>query len=127
MEQKTSFAQAHLENNLWANELSFYREEINIYQSHLEELTSRNTSLQQSDEVDFFRGQLTRYKDLLTQLLFEIHTAEQKMASYARSNGSADLDHVDIGDHHLFREKVLSFKEDYRRIRESLKVFEASL
>jgi hypothetical protein len=127
MEQKTSFTQAHLENKLWANELSFYQEEINIFQLHLQELTKRNTSLQQSERADFFRGQLARYRDLVSQLLNEISTAEQKMAIYARGNGNQDLDAVNVGDHYLFRDKILSFKEDYARNREAFKAFEATI
>ncbi|MBA2746781.1 MAG: hypothetical protein H0U44_11195, partial [Flavisolibacter sp.] len=40
METRTSFTEAHLENQLWANELDFYREEIGIFEKHLEGMVS---------------------------------------------------------------------------------------
>lgn len=125
MDTKTSFTQAHLENRLWANELEFYREEINIYQKHFEELISRNTSLQQADSTELFRNQLTRYQDKVNELENELNTAEKKMAMYAKTNTTADLDEVIVADHHGFKQRIQSFKEEYQKMKIDFKRFES--
>lgn len=127
MDTKTSFTQAHLENRLWANELEFYREEMNIFQAHMKDLTSRSTSLQESDRANHFENQFSRFRELINQLEHDLFHAEKQMALYAKSNQSKDLDEVNIGDHQQFKNKVEDFKEQYLRFRQQFKDFEASL
>src|SRR5215211_7164879 len=124
MDTKTSFSQAHLENRLWANELEFYRDEINIYQIHFEDLLSRNTSLQQSNEADLFQNQIARHQDLINQLENELLNAEKQMAIYAQTHTAADLDEVIIADHYQFRQRMNAFKEEYQNWKNNLKRFE---
>jgi hypothetical protein len=125
MDTKTSFTQAHLENRLWINELEFYRDEINIYQIHFEEVMARNTSLQESEKVDSFRNQFARHRDLINELESELITAENKMAAYARTDTTADLDEVIVADHFQFGERMESFKTGYQNLKNDFKRFEA--
>jgi len=125
MDTRTSFTQAHLENKLSANELEFYRDEINIYQIHLEDAIARNTSLQQSDKADHFQNQFARHKDFIDQLENELIAAEQQMATYAQTDTTTDLDEVIVADHFQFKERMESFKREYQNLKNNFKRFEA--
>jgi len=127
MEQENSFTKAHLDNQLWLNELRFYREETEIFQKHLEELIERNTSLQESDEAAFFQNQFVRIGDLVTNFENELQSAQNNMAMYAKSDESADLENVIVADHFLFMETLEGFKEEYEALKNKFKKFEAEL
>jgi hypothetical protein len=127
MEQENSFTQAHLDNQIWLNELRFYRDETGIFQKHLEELILRNTSLQQSEEADFFQNQFARMGDLITNMENELQSAETKMSMYAKSDRSADLDNIIVADHYQFRYTITGFKQEYEALKNKFKKFETEL
>ena len=127
MGTRTTFTQAHLDNMLWINELKFFREELNIYQTHFEEMVSRNTSLQSSDEAAFFTNQFARFADMADLLQKDLIIAEKNMAVYARSNQTADLEEVIVADHFQLKNRVNAFKEDYQDIKNKYRQFESEL
>jgi hypothetical protein len=127
MEQENSFTKAHLDNQLWLNELRFYRDETEIFQKHLEELIERNTSLQESDDTVFFQNQFARIGDLVTNMENELQSAQTKMAMYAKSDQSAVLEDVIVADHYLFRDTITGFKEEYEALKNKFKRFETEL
>ncbi|SHF48668.1 hypothetical protein [Flavisolibacter ginsengisoli] len=127
MEQNNSFTQAHLDNQLWLNELRFYSDETAIFQKHLEELISRNTSLQESDEAGYFQNQFARMSDQVTNMLNELQSAEAKMAMYAKSDRTADLENIIVADHYQFRDSINNFKKEYETFKEKFKKFESDL
>jgi len=127
MEQGNSFTQAHVDNQLWLNELRFYRDETQIFQKHLDELISRNTSLQESDEAIFFQNQFARFSDLITNMENELQSAGTKMSMYAKSDRSADLENVIVADHYQFRNTITGFKQEYEALKNKFKKFETEL
>ena len=127
MEQGNSFTQAHVDNQLWLNELRFYLDETQIFQKHLDELISRNTSLQESDEAIFFQNQFARFSDLITNMENELQSAGTKMSMYAKSDRSADLENVIVADHYQFRNTITGFKQEYEALKNKFKKFETEL
>jgi hypothetical protein len=124
MDIKTSFTQAHLENELWANELRFYHQEINIFSEHLEKRIDNNTSLQESEKAELMLNQLARFREMVNNLQHELVSAETKMAMYAKSHVSMDLDAVNVADHYQFRQAVELFKSNYLTFKKEYKAFE---
>ncbi|HJW16122.1 MAG TPA: hypothetical protein VJ499_03335, partial [Flavisolibacter sp.] len=92
-----------------------------------EELISRNTSLQQSEEAGFFQNQFARISDQVTSMINELETAEAKMAMYAKSDRSADLDNVIVADHYQFKDSIDDFKKEYEALKNKFKKFETEL
>jgi uncharacterized coiled-coil DUF342 family protein len=127
METKTSFTQAHQENQVWAKELTFYRGELMVFEKHLEEQLTSNTSMQESERADHFRNQFVRYREQAATLEGEIAAAEQKMAIYARSNEAMDMDQVNVADHAAFRSKIESFKASFEQLKQEYRDFETQL
>jgi hypothetical protein len=127
MEQQNTFTQAHVDNQLWLNELRFYRDENEIFQKHLDGLILRNTSLQESDEAMFFQNQFARFGDLITNMENELLSAGAKMSMYAKSERSADLDKVIVADHYQFRDTITGFKNAYEALKIKFKKFETEL
>ncbi|HEX2607930.1 MAG TPA: hypothetical protein VHK91_11145 [Flavisolibacter sp.] len=125
METKTSFTQAHLENQLWANELEFYRDEIAIMERHLQIVASNNTKTEVTDKADWYRNQFARYRDRINELESELNLAETKMALFAQEDASVDLDEVNVADHFQFREKMEGFTADYQELKNGFRRYES--
>ncbi|HEU4469615.1 MAG TPA: hypothetical protein VFR58_00905 [Flavisolibacter sp.] len=121
METKTSFRQAHLDHQLWINELEFFREEINIFENQLDGLREKERDGEKIDRADFFQNQFARYRDLCNSLESEVLEAEKLMAIYAGSEESQDLDNVRIADHAQFRERMDSFRSDYLSLKDEFR------
>jgi uncharacterized protein (UPF0335 family) len=124
METRTSFTEAHLENQLWANELDFYREEIGIFEKHLEGMVSLRENKITADKASVFQNQFARFRDRINLLEAELNAAQVKMAQYAK-DAQKDLDAVNVGDHYQFRQKVEQFKKEFETIKQDYKNFES--
>jgi hypothetical protein len=57
----------------------------------------------------------------------ELQSAETKMAIYAKSDRSADLDNIIVADHYQFRETITGFKLEYEALKNKFKKFESEL
>lgn len=125
MDTSTSFVQAHLENQLWANELDFFREEILILEKHLQGLLERNNRPEMVERADYFRDQFSVYKQRIIEFENEIAQAEQQMAIHAKSNQSTDLEEVNVADQYQFRERAESFRADYLKLKMEFRRFES--
>ena len=120
----TPFYQAHEEQLQWVKELGFYKEEIDIFSKHLESLSSRNTSMQQSEHLGFFQNQLVRSLDLVITLENELTAAQARLSILANSQKPGTLEQISLGDHSSFRERMNSFKIFYQQMKQNLKTFE---
>lgn len=118
METKTTFTQAHLENRLWANELEFYHEELNIFDKYAEEVIDANKNGKVPDIAYEAQNQIARFRELVNSLQQDLTHAENKMAMFAKGNETMDLDHVNIADHKQFKKNIEAFKNDYLKFKD---------
>lgn len=76
----------HLEHSQWLKTIDFYRDEIKIIQSRLEEVASKNTGKEIAVQVEHFQNQLIIQRSTLDQLSHDIHIHEQELTANVIDN-----------------------------------------
>jgi hypothetical protein len=104
----------HLEHRLWRNELSFYADEIKIYEHQLEELVSKGIK-EMLPQLEQFQNSFIRQKEVLDEINHEINIHEQALAGAMAndSDGSAS----DLYDHEGTQDKYDMFKKIYGELK----------
>lgn len=121
---RTSIEQSHLEHTVWMNELEFYREEINIFEKHLDEVANKNTKEEPTLKADEFRNQFARFKQRIDELEYEINEAEKNLAIYIKEDTTVDINLVNVGDQQSMRNEIDTFKNDYHQLKSRFMQYE---
>jgi hypothetical protein len=67
----------HLEHRQWIAELNFYKEEIRIFESYLENVVNRNTAIEARAQVEHFQNQFIREKEVIDELKHKLNISER--------------------------------------------------
>ncbi|MEZ4951059.1 MAG: hypothetical protein R2879_21215 [Saprospiraceae bacterium] len=104
----------HLEHRLWRNELSFYADEINIYEHQLEELVGKGIK-EMMPQLEQFQNSFIRQKEVLDEINHEINVHEQALAGAMAndSNGATG----ELYDHAGAQDKYETFKKIYGELK----------
>ena len=111
-ENKVQIIDLHFELNLWLNELKFYKDEIQIFNNRLEEIVSKNNTVEIMSEVEHFQNQYIRQSEVLDELRHEIKQHENIIEKEATDN-SVPFDHHYVEDHAELRSQIEQFKKIY--------------
>ncbi|MEI8136022.1 MAG: thioredoxin domain-containing protein [Bacteroidota bacterium] len=90
----------HEENKEWANNLSFYKDEIKILSHRLTEIASKNTSNEILAKVEHFQNQLIIQKNHIDRINHEINISNDAISTDIKRNGTA-VDHRSIKDYNV--------------------------
>jgi hypothetical protein len=112
----------HYEHRLWRNELSFYKEEINILEARLKEIVSKNTDHEAVAGVESFQNRLDLQRDHISELKHRIKKHETLLAVYAETHPIA-IDHVHFTDHTVLREDMERFVDLYQEMKRAFNRF----
>jgi DNA repair exonuclease SbcCD ATPase subunit len=124
MNTGVSVDQSHLEHKLWMNELEFYREEITILEKYLSEIEQKNTKENVVQLVEFYHNQFERFKQRIDELEEAVNVAEKLLTVYMEAHETIDTSQVNVADQDLMRNKIDSFKDDYRELKNRFIRFE---
>lgn len=104
----------HFEHRLWRNELSFFEDELKIYEHQLEELVGKGIK-EMLPRLEHFQNNFIRQKEVLDELNHEINVHEQALAKAM----SSDSDEIPNGlyNHEASREKIETFKKIYGELK----------
>lgn len=106
----------HEENKEWANNLSFYKDDIKILTGRLEEVASKNTSKDILALVERFQNQLLIQKEQIDMLNHSINLQNDLITKEIKKNEVA-VDHRKIEDHSALRENMKSFEMIFKTLR----------
>src|SRR4051812_5933668 len=101
MEKKYAY-DLHAEHKEFTNKLAFYKDEIKIMQSRIEEIASKNTSKEVLAFVDHFQNQLIIQKNNIDELNHRINEHEQYIQKNIAENPNS-ADHRKLNDHPKMR------------------------
>lgn len=104
-EKRVHIDDLHFEHKTWINELQFYKDEMPIFQSRLEEIAKRYTSSEVLAELDQFQNRIYLERNAIDELLHDINLHEKALAKYAHEHPVA-IDHVLFKDHAPLRDRV---------------------
>lgn len=119
---KTSIYNQHQEHSEWMNKLAFYKDEIPVMQSRIEEISSKNTAKEVSMKIEHFQNQLLIKATTISRLVHHIQKEEKVLQADIANNPTA-ADHRKVEDHSEERQMVETFEQDFNAFRKELNLF----
>ncbi len=111
-----AFQTLHLDHQLWNNELSFYKDEVNIFESYLEEFVKKTDEHKDlMANLEHFQNQFIRQKEVIDELKHDIGLSEQKLSKEIQQGvRMTDEDKI---KHQKMSEKMETFRKIYRELK----------
>jgi hypothetical protein len=116
----------HFNHKLWQNELSFFQQEIGLYEGYLAEVAQRWSDKEVKRELEHFQNQFIIQKEQAEILVHDIKLAQQAAANFAKENEVAiDHKHFDdkAGTLATMAERVDTYKDIYSELKGDFKKF----
>ena len=115
MKKVLDTAQLHFEHQVWSKELSFFADEIKIYENRLSDLVSGSNNKEMLAGLEHFQNQFIRQKEVLDQLDRNIRVHEQHLAGLAAKNMESAPS--DSGVQETMREEMNQFRKIYSELK----------
>lgn len=89
MESTANLTEIHAELTNWVKELIFYKEEVKMFQSRLEELVRHNNKHDVMAEVEHFQNQFIRQHEVIDTLKHDFKQVDKAISLELMNNPSA--------------------------------------
>jgi hypothetical protein len=119
-----SITDLHLEYQLWLRELTFYKEEIKIFEAHLETLANRNNKKAAQAQIEHFQNQFIRHKEVIDILKHDLQVSERQLASFVFNLTRIGFENIKMDNHGSLRDRILVFKKIYSELKQEFRRFE---
>jgi hypothetical protein len=86
MESKAHLSEVHAELNNWVKELIFYKDEVKVFQSRLEEVVKQNNRTDILAEVEHFQNQFIRQHEVIDTLKHDFKKVDNTIAANIQNN-----------------------------------------
>ena len=120
-----SIRSLHLEYQLWTRELIFYKEEIKIFEDHLQMLLERNNTNGVPAQVEHFQNQFILQKEVIDFLKHDLIVSERQLASFVHDMSADGIDSIKMDNHGRLRERTVTFRKIYKEIKTEFRRFES--
>ena len=111
----------HFDHKVWTRTLTFFKEELELYNGYLAEVASRWTDKEVKAELEHFQNQFHIQNNHLDTLIHEIKVHEEALVKYAKEHETA-IDHVYFDDHSKHHEATHDKEDTFKKIYDELKV-----
>ncbi len=118
----TDLHQNHVE---WIKGLSFYKDDLKVFQKRLEEVTSKNTNREIAPKIEHFQNLFIIQRNEIDYLLHEIKLKEQELIEYAKMHPIA-IDHVKFQESLDLVERMNQFEDLWKDLRAEFMPFIAT-
>jgi hypothetical protein len=115
----------HLEYQIWMNELNFYKEEIRIFESHLEMIIDKLDDVVAKSKVEQFQNQFIREKEVIDELKHKLHVSERQLAFFVKEYSGLGLESIKMDNHGKLRDEMITFRKIYTELKQDFRGFEA--
>jgi hypothetical protein len=122
MKAKEAIYTQHEENTNWMKTLDFYKDEIKIFRSRLEEIAAKNNSNKVLTEVEHFQNQFIIQRDNIDNIAHAIKLNEESLLAEINRNPVA-VDHRKLEYHEKEQDLVETFAKNFSGIREEFNRF----
>lgn len=107
----------HYDHKIWENELNFYKRELKIFETRLEDMVRRDMPREMFRELEHFQNQFIRQKEVNDQFKNTIHRYEDAIKQLdSDSNLDTDSRHVEV--HKGLEEDIRHNRKLYFELRE---------
>lgn len=116
METKANIFDQHAENTDWTSRLNFYKDELRIMTSRLEELAEKNSSSDVLSQVEHFQNQFIIQRNNIDEALHAVKINEESLQEEVNANPVA-VDHRSVDYHTSEKDMVESFEKNFNDLR----------
>lgn len=113
--KKVDVENLHFEHTLWQNELSFFQDELAIYEKRLEKIVNGTKDNGVLAELEHFQNQFIRQKEVLDQLKHDIKVHEQAIGRMLREK--TDIPETDVDRHNEVEEDLSMYRKIYGELK----------
>ena len=122
MSKSEFISEQHKENVEWSSKLDFYKDEIEILQKRLEEITSKNTKKEVLTSVEHFQNQLIIHRNTIDEIQHGVNLSEDALVSEITKNPVAS-DHRKMEYHQAEKEEIQILEKTFKELREEFNRF----
>ena len=122
MEATKKIYDLHQDHKDWLNTLAFYKDEVKVMTSRLEEIARKNTGKELLTSVEHFQNQLIIQREQIDILSHEVNRREKELENNINANPTA-VDHRKIEDESDLRDKVATFGKMFEELRKEFASF----
>ena len=108
----------------WLSRLEFYKEEIQILKERLQEITSKNNSLDVLVKVEHFQNQFIIQRNNIDELAHSIKVNEAKIVQEIKNNPVA-VEHRKVDNHVKEEGFMIYFEKNFSELRAEYNRFSA--
>lgn len=120
---KVDVENLHFEHTLWRNELSFFQDEVKIYEKYLEKLVNAIDDRDVLAQLEHFQNQFIRQKEVLDQLQHDIKVHDQELGKMLQNKKEAT--EADLVRHNKVDDQMATFHKIYGELKEDFLKFMA--
>lgn len=112
----------HEENTQWVNKLQFYRDELQILNGRLEEITTKNNQPEVLKEVEHFQNQWIIQRNNIDEILHKVNENERALQEEINNNPVA-VDHRKMEYHAEEKNLMDGFEKNFNDLRDDFNRF----
>ena len=112
---KVDVENLHFEHTLWRNELSFFQDEVRIYEKYLEKLVNTVDDRDVLAKLEQFQNQFIRQKEVLDQLQHDIKVHDQSIGRMLKNDNEPT--EADVVRHGKVEEQMETFRKIYGELK----------
>lgn len=121
-----SIPRLHTEYTDWMEELNFYKEEINIFEHHLEQLARSRREHEVSAQVEQFQNQFIRQKEVIDELKHNLYISEIQLTAFVKKMSGMGLSSIKMDNHTTLRDEMITFRKLFGEMKKGFRRFESS-
>ena len=121
----TTIPKLHTEYNIWMNELNFCKDEIKIFERHLENVITRNKAIAITAQVEQFQNQFIREKEVIDELKHKLNISEKQLAGLVKELSGLGLESIKLDNHPKLRDDMHTFRKIFTELKQDFRRFEA--
>lgn len=123
--KKVHYSDLHFDHQRWTNQLTFYKQELVIFQERLEEVAVRNNRPEFQQHLSHFQNQLIIQNEQIDIAQHDLKVHEEALAKDAAHNPQ-NIQHQLYPDHTTERERMEVFFKLYDEMKHELMRFLAT-
>ncbi len=109
-------ADLHFDHHMWLNSLKFYKEELDIFENRLAEVSFRHNDVEVKANVERFQNQFIREKEVIDILKHDINAHENTLVEFAKEHPVA-VEHVYFKNHTDLVDRMETFEKIWKQLR----------
>lgn len=120
-----SIPKLHTEYTGWMDELTFYKEEIKMYEHYLEGLVCKNLSREAQAQIEHFQNVFIRQKEVIDTLKHNLNVSEKQLTAFVKKMSGMGLSSIKMDNHSRLRDEMQIFRKLFFEMKIEFRRFES--